>query len=151
MVFFAARLVAADDAADLAQEVVLRVLTRLRRGEQLHDVRIYGLGVARNVLHEYRRDPFALRRTPEDPDEMVATTADDALAGDDDRADALRGCLDQLSPGEQRLLHAYYGEGKNAPNRAALAAELGVTMNALWIRASRLRDRMRQCAQRLGT
>ena len=44
-----------DDARDLAQETLLRVLQRLSRGEPLDSPEAYSLGVAKNVFFEYCR------------------------------------------------------------------------------------------------
>ena len=44
-----------DDARDLAQETLLRVLQRLSRGELLDSPEAFSLGVAKNVFFEYCR------------------------------------------------------------------------------------------------
>ena len=44
-----------DDAKDLAQETLLRVLQRLSRGELLDSPEAFSLGVAKNVFFEYCR------------------------------------------------------------------------------------------------
>lgn len=44
-----------DEACDLAQETLLRVLQRVSRGEPLESPEAYSLGVAKNVFFEYCR------------------------------------------------------------------------------------------------
>ncbi len=44
-----------DDARDLAQETLLRVLQRMSRGELLESAEAFSLGVAKNVFLEYCR------------------------------------------------------------------------------------------------
>ena len=44
-----------DDARDLAQETLLRVLQRISRGERMDSHEAYALGVAKNVFFEYCR------------------------------------------------------------------------------------------------
>ena len=61
------------------------------------------------------------------------------------------GCLEQCSaklPTEDRemIVRYYYGEQRvKLDNRKALAAERGVTANALSIKACRVRDKLRAC------
>jgi len=74
-------------------------------------------------------------RTPHDPDyrERLLTCLDD--------------CLSRLVPEDRELILAYYagdGPGRIA-RRRDLAASLRLSGNALTIRASRLRDRLRAC------
>jgi RNA polymerase sigma-70 factor (ECF subfamily) len=44
-----------DEARDMAQETLLRVLQRLDRGELLESQEAYALGIAKNVFFEYCR------------------------------------------------------------------------------------------------
>ena len=44
-----------DEACDLVQETLLRVLQRVSRGEPLESPEAYSLGVAKNVFFEYCR------------------------------------------------------------------------------------------------
>jgi RNA polymerase sigma factor (sigma-70 family) len=72
-----------DEARDMAQETVLRVLQRMSRGELLQSTEAFALGVAKNVFFEYCR-------------RVVKGNAQDGISGaieipsdDDPLADAL--------------------------------------------------------------
>jgi hypothetical protein len=64
--------------------------------------------------------------------------------------DALSHCLDCLTGDNRQLLERYYsGDGSaRIRNRQALAAQLGIAMNALRNRALRLRDSLENCTVR---
>jgi DNA-directed RNA polymerase specialized sigma24 family protein len=58
----------------------------------------------------------------------------------------LRECLSNLSEEDRYLITEYYQEGKQAKidSRKALAARLGISLNTLFSRAKRIRDRLEQ-------
>jgi DNA-directed RNA polymerase specialized sigma24 family protein len=64
----------------------------------------------------------------------------------------LERCLETLSPGDRELILDYYRGDQRAKieNRRRLASLLGVTMNALSIRACRIRDALENCVKRHG-
>jgi hypothetical protein len=64
--------------------------------------------------------------------------------------DALNHCLDCLTGDNRQLLERYYsGDGSDRiRNRQALAAQLGIAINALRNRALRLRDSLENCTAR---
>jgi DNA-directed RNA polymerase specialized sigma24 family protein len=66
------------------------------------------------------------------------------------RLDCLERCAAQLEPRQRELITRYYAgkERERIENRRALAEELGVTVNALSIRACRIRDKLEECVRR---
>jgi DNA-directed RNA polymerase specialized sigma24 family protein len=64
--------------------------------------------------------------------------------------DCLERCLQHLGPGAAELICEYYhGERRTKiENRRALAARLGLTINALTIRACRIRDKLEACVSK---
>jgi DNA-directed RNA polymerase specialized sigma24 family protein len=58
----------------------------------------------------------------------------------------LRKCLSNLSEEDRYLITEYYQEDKQAKidSRKALAARLGISLNTLFSRAKRIRDRLEQ-------
>jgi DNA-directed RNA polymerase specialized sigma24 family protein len=62
----------------------------------------------------------------------------------------LERCAGELDPPSRETIFRYYAGGERAriENRRALAAELGVTANALSVRACRIRDRLEECVRR---
>jgi DNA-directed RNA polymerase specialized sigma24 family protein len=65
------------------------------------------------------------------------------------RLDCLERCTGKLEPGNRETILRYYvgKERVKIENRRGLAAELGITMNALSIRASRIRDKLEACVK----
>jgi RNA polymerase sigma factor (sigma-70 family) len=150
IMFFGARTrnVSVDDLASL---VTLQVLQHLAQGKGIEDVGAYAFGVARNVLLEHYRNPYERRRTS--LDDLIASGREPAAVKDEDEDELARErrclstCLASLRPDDRQLIGAFYAEGKNMSNRAALAVRLGVSRNALDQRASKIRTRLRQCAE----
>ena len=108
--------------------------------------------VARFVLLEdirraRREVPFDDTRG-ERPD-GVAPEDDEARtsAAREQRLDCLDRCLSNLKPDQRRLVLEYYHDAKRQriERRRDLAGRLGITMNALGIRLSRLRGNLETC------
>ena len=61
----------------------------------------------------------------------------------------LEQCTDKLDPLNRRIISQYYvgKERAKIDNRRALAETLGITMNALSIRACRIRDKLEACVR----
>jgi DNA-directed RNA polymerase specialized sigma24 family protein len=88
-------------------------------------------------------------RRVEKPRHDAARTAeeDEGTARREQRLDCLDGCIETL-PSEQRtLIVEYYRDERRAKidRRRAMAAALRITMNALCVRASRIRDTLESC------
>lgn len=129
------------DAEDLADEVINRVVSKLREiGTEFEGDRArYFYGVANKVLMEY------LRRKPPQP--LPVSTSDSNRLEQEDRC--LEECIRRLRPDYRLLLTEYYGaEGKDkAEKRKRLAEKLGIAPNALRIRAYRLRLALQKCVE----
>ena len=79
--------------------------------------------------------------------DAVRTEEEEGAARREQRLDCLDGCIETL-PSEQRtLIVAYYQDERRAKidRRRAMAAALRITMNALSVRASRIRDTLESC------
>lgn len=141
----------ADDALD-------RAARKLAGGAQVTtgDPYLYILGIAYNVLREYWKD--AERKTIElealaparhpahDPSEERRD--EEERSERERRLDCLARCLAEQTPEQRAFLAAYHTGASGAERiegRRRLAAELGVELNALRIRACRVRDRLEKC------
>jgi DNA-directed RNA polymerase specialized sigma24 family protein len=126
-----------------------RIARRLDSGHAIDDVPAFAYGVARLVRLEQQRLSAAMRTVSDEHLENAAAPAPPAADG---REACLQDCLAELSEGDRELILAYYaGTGRDRiGGRAQLAAALGVSDNALRLRAQRIRDRLRiRAAQRL--
>jgi DNA-directed RNA polymerase specialized sigma24 family protein len=107
--------------------------------------------VARFVfLEDVRRRESAHDNAAARADRLVTTSKDDETGGfaiREQRLECLDRCLNALDPVQRVLIVGYYsGVGREKIDaRRELAARLGITMNALSSRASRIRDLLERC------
>ena len=129
------------EADDLADETINRVTAKLNEivDTYVGDPALYFYGVANKVYLEYLRKRPAVESPPlrESSDDLEAEYA------------CLEKCMDQLPRESRRLVLEYYQDEKRAKieRRRKLAEELGIAVNALRIRAHRIRQQLQQCVQ----
>ena len=144
---------------ELVDETIDRVSWRLAEGEVIRqaDPFLYFHGVAKNVLREaWSQEP---RKTRHPPAAIgFYRSADDhapPLDGVDEameleaRLSCLERCLEHLGAAEQELIVRYYGgQGSELiEQRRRMAEEMGIPLNALRIRAYRVRVRLAACLE----
>ena len=126
---------------ELADETIDRVARRVVDIEASYvgDKAIYFLGVMNNVHHEFLKRPV-MPRLP-DPDNDVETKEKTHLCLDK--------CLEKLTAKSRRMIEQYYAENKRAKIdlRQRIAAELGIGLSTLRLRALRIRDKLQTCIQ----
>ena len=128
------------EAEDLADITIGRVANHVRTNREPSDDPVrYFHGVAKNVHLEYLRRSIQAESTP--ASELLEAT-DIEL-----RSSCLERCLENLPAGNRELILQYYLEEKRAKidAREHLASELGIPLNALRIRAHRIRTFLSQC------
>ena len=135
---------------DLADETLNRTARKIDEGEEIEkNVIALALGVAHFVFLETSRRPDNRRAEMEEliP---VAAPPEHRVEDDDLRAVYLRECMRGLSKESRELIIEYYREEGRAKieDRKALAEKLGISLNALFSRAKRIRDRLEQCVTR---
>jgi DNA-directed RNA polymerase specialized sigma24 family protein len=140
---------------DLADETLNRVSRRLEEEGTLTEgppgrycyivARFVFLEHIRRVKHEGAYD--AAIDASADP--AAATAAADDAAGLGKRLSCLNRCLEALPARDRELILGYYGHGseRTADRRRELATRLGLTTNALAIRACRIRDTLEGCVR----
>lgn len=143
---------APDELADETLNIVARRLEE--EGNIVSDTPAhYCYIVARFVFLEHLR---GAQREPVPIDELLRPPAVNPLADSerkDERArhekllECLERCTEKLEPQNSELIVGYYyGEHRaKIENRRRLAARLNITMNALSIRACRIRDKLEAC------
>jgi DNA-directed RNA polymerase specialized sigma24 family protein len=129
------------EADDLADETINRVIAKLQDivDNYVGDPALYFYGVANKVYLEY------LRRRPVVEAPPLRESSDDIEA----EYACLEKCMGQLPQESRRLVLEYYQDEKRAKieRRRKLAEELGIAVNALRIRAHRIRQQLQQCVQ----
>jgi RNA polymerase sigma factor (sigma-70 family) len=145
---------------DCADETIDRVARRLAEGKEIYveNPASYFYGVARNVLKERREsgqsvsaslENFAASRAlSEDPHQVGMQQMERHQA--EQRLDCLELCLAELVPADRQLIGEYYQgtTGIKIRNRKRLARKLGIPINALRIRALRVREKLEECVKR---
>jgi RNA polymerase sigma factor (sigma-70 family) len=142
------------DAEDLTDETINRVIVRIADLVETYrgDPVLYFVGVARNVRRECARRPHLV-----DAEELTLNQYTNNLyqqpsqLADDTELDyqCLDRCLEELPAENRRLVVEYYQHEKQGKidHRKRLADELGIALNALRIRAHRIRRALQQCLQ----
>ncbi len=140
----------ADDLADETLNRVSRTLEHAGRIEITPPAR-YCYTVAKFVLLEDLRrarrhvafeEPIGSRAL-----RAHAGGASDARVLEEQRLDCLDRCLEELKPAQRTLIVEYYRDTRRQKieRRRQLAADLGISMNALGIRACRIREALMAC------
>jgi DNA-directed RNA polymerase specialized sigma24 family protein len=128
------------EAEDLADETINRVISKL--GNLAEDYRgepaLYFYGVAKKVRQEYQKQKFRPAPPPAIPRDDV-----------EEEYACLEQCMRTFPPDQKRVLIEYYQGEKRAKinNRKRLAREMGIALNALRIRAHRLRAGLQRCVE----
>lgn len=127
---------------ELADETINRAARKLQEISSTYtgDPALYFYGVAQLVhLEHVRRKPAPLPPPPPSATEEAEL-----------KYECLEKCMESLSEISRELILAYYGEDKQAKieRRKELAERLGIGANALWIRAHRIRESLRECVNR---
>ena len=136
-----------------ADETFDRVMRRITEGEKIENPAAYCYGVAKFVWKE------ASRRRSKEPVELDENLLPSVngheselqLARDvvEQRLDCLEKCLDHLADETREFIVEYYKEenGVKIEQRKLLAERLSTTLNALRLRASRLRRELGKCTE----
>lgn len=142
---------------ELVDETLNRVARRLKEESAIAEAAPaqYAYIVARFVFLEYlrRTETRAVRLDNvsklDAPSIEVAAASDSQVSREEKERllDCLERCLDRLEPANRDLImHYYRGEQRaKIENRRALAQRSGLTINALSIRACRVRSRLEAC------
>lgn len=143
-----------DDLTDETLNRVMKWLEQHRKEEDAEPAKIC-YNTARFVFHEYLRRPEhaqndlaelpVAHQPAEDP--RVTATLNEEEEAKEKRLSCLETCSAKLPTEDQEMIvRYYYGEQRvKLDNRKALAAERGMTANALNIKACRVRDKLRGC------
>jgi DNA-directed RNA polymerase specialized sigma24 family protein len=135
-----------DAADEHADETINRAARRIDEGQTIDNLKSYFYGVARMVYMEALRDrehaPIALEEALHDLRKEIPKEIDL-----DPRVVCFDRCLDSLPPQNRYLIVNYYEEEKRAKIelRQDLADKLQIPMNALRIRAHRIRVNLEKC------
>lgn len=140
------------EAEDLADETINRVTAKLSGIAESYsgDPALYFYGVAHKVHQEYLRRKFPVQESSHylGANNQTATVSEAAESIEEEYA-CLERCMEQLSQENRQLVIEYYQEEKRAKidHRRRLAEEMGIALNALRIRAHRIRLQLQECVK----
>jgi len=140
---------AADKRAD---DVINRVARKVAEGKQIENVTAYAYRVAYLVFLEAGKEPDHVEI---DPEQGPSTTTEPLFEDSqpDRRQNCFDSCLAKLTSDNRELILGYYQEEGRAKIefRKWLAAKLKISLDALRIRAHRIRKGLEECiAECLG-
>ena len=151
MAFFEAR--GSESPADHTDETIDRAARKIAEGERIEDINKYLYGVARLLLLELgrarERGPLPLDSVPPPGTRPDGEREEEERerAERERRFECFEGCLGKLTPESREFILSYYKEEKGAKikGRKRQAGDLGVSLNALRLRASRIRSALERC------
>ena len=138
-----------SSAEDGADEIINRVIRKIDEGASITNVFAYAFGDARMILKEFWKE----RERASSVEKELHATPESSSAPDGDSDDArmrcFDSCLEGLSNDSRKLILDYYREDRRAKIdlRKELATQLSIPLNALRIRAHRVRKGLEQCVR----
>lgn len=139
------------DPEGLTDEVFDRVARKVHdlRHTFVGDPRLYFYGVARNLVKEIPKKiktQVSLQDTELAPNPLIEIQEETAAL----REECLRNCLQKLSEEKRELILAYYAKDKQAKidHRTEMARRMGVSVEALRVKAFRIRATLEECIER---
>jgi RNA polymerase sigma factor (sigma-70 family) len=142
-----------SEADDLADETINRVTAKLGEMAETYsgDPALYFYGVAQKVHLEYIRKKVPVQEVSQTCGELSGQSAvvSEAAETIEEEYACLEQCMAQLTVENREMILEYYQEEKRAKidHRRKLAERLGIAVNALRIRAHRIRSQLQQCVQ----
>jgi DNA-directed RNA polymerase specialized sigma24 family protein len=130
-------------ADELADETLNRLARKIDEGEPIRNLSSYLGGMARLVWLESLKEQERQRGAFED----LSISSQHPAKTDLQRIECFEFCLQSLPPENHVLILDYYRDEKSAriALRKRLAEKLGTPLNALRIRAHRIRIQLEQC------
>ncbi|HEX8137448.1 MAG TPA: hypothetical protein VF544_07645 [Pyrinomonadaceae bacterium] len=136
-------------AEELTDETIDRVARKINQGERIDNLVGYFYGVARLVHKEYERKQERERRSFA----SLPTSSEQVEEQDETaelRLECSQKCLTSLPAADRALIVAYCktDERSKMERRQALARQLNIKIEALRLRAFRIRKRLHDCVDK---
>jgi DNA-directed RNA polymerase specialized sigma24 family protein len=131
------------NANELADETINRLVRKIEEGEEIRNLFAYSSGMARLVWLEVLKEQERVRGALE---ELNASSQYSSQTGSQ-RIECFESCLEALPLENRALILDYYSAEKSSKIklRKQLAEKLGTPINALRIRAHRIRQQLERC------
>lgn len=136
-----------SEAEELADETINRVTQKLPQvaADYVGEPTLYFYGVANKIHLEWLRKQKKISRLP-----LGETNNRPPAESDTAEYECLQSCLKTLPADQRQLIVEYYRNEKSAKieKRREIAKKLGINVNALQVKAFRIRARLKECLQK---
>lgn len=134
------------EADDLFQETITVMWEKYETYLAGSDFGAWGIGIARNLVRNYRRRKF---RSPlllaEDIEQLIEGETNQALSDLDHKLDALASCFSKLHVEDKNVLKLKYEHDFSTKQ---IAEKLGCSMKAIYTKLARANDILLRCIRR---
>lgn len=139
-----------ENTEELTDIVFDRVLKKISEGEIIENADAYSISIAKFVLMENRRNVLKNEEFDENSREFTAEKEPENEEKDDKKFKCLNGCLAELPEDKRKLLVGYFETDKKTmiSARKSLAEKVGLNLNSLRIRISRLKTKLEKCVKK---
>lgn len=143
-----------ENVEELTDIVFDRVVKKIAEGEKIENAEAFCISVAKFLLLEKRREDLQKVELDENSREIVSGEIEkDSIEEElikSKRFDCLDKCLAEFPPDKRKLLIGYFDTDEETliPKRKKLAENLGVNLNSLRIRISRLKTKLENCTKK---
>ncbi len=134
------------EADDLFQETLSVMWDKFDTFEEGRDFGAWGIGIAHNLIRNYRRKKARSRLSLEaDIESLLEQEARQSIKSLDSRIEALRKCLAHLNPLDRKIIHLRYEEDISVQ---AIAEKVSSTIKVIYTKLARANDLLLRCIRR---
>ncbi len=143
-----------ENPLELTDIVFDRITKKVIEGEKIENTEAFCVSIAKFVLMENRREVLRNSELNENSREISFETeqnvADDKNELQSERLKCLDECLSKIPFEKQKLLINYFDTDEKTliSSRKNLAENLGINLNSLRIRISRLKSKLEKCTKK---
>jgi len=134
------------EADDLFQDTVTVMWEKYRTYIPGSDFGAWGIGIAYNLVRNYRRKKARSRlQFTEDIEQLIECETNKALSNLECKLSALRECLSKLKPEEKKVLKLKYECNCSTKE---IAEKIGYSMKVVYVKLARANDFLLRCVRR---
>jgi RNA polymerase sigma factor (sigma-70 family) len=144
---------ACENTEELTDIVFDRVAKKIIAGEKIENAEAYCVSVAKFVLMENRREVLRNEELDENSKEISSVSDENDSENEDEikskQFKCLDECLAKLTEDKRKLIVGYFDTDEKTMilTRKHLAEKVGLNLNSLRIRVSRLKTKLEKCTK----
>ena len=138
-----------ENVEELTDIVFDRVVKKIVGGEKIENSEAYCVSVAKFVMLENRREVLKSSELDENSKEVNKAESEEDFEIKDKRFICLDKCLAKLPKEKRNILVGYFDTDEKTmiATRKHLAKQIGINLNSLRIRVSRLKTKIEKCTK----